>query len=742
MNVTISSIRALEKKYGMSVRYSGGSTTARDEGRALHHNECRYRQDAASPCGWKEPRTASDVIEIDHEGRTYGFLVPERPDPIVNTIASRRTFYEFDMLKDIRRRIGPEDLVLDIGAHVGNHAVYLAGVCGCQVLAFEPFQENFALLNANIELNGLGPRVKSLPIALGASAALGMVRLKDEQNRGSVVIDKVSHAPGIPIRPLDELELPRDPAVLKIDVEGAELEVLKGARSLLRRCRPLLYVETIDDDAFEAAIRLLDGFGYQVVACFNATPTFLFATTEDPRIGADERRLDRLFGRSCIRHHNELHELRVQIREKAWKLRQTKEVLRRTRRWLRKVMSVARRRRGGLVYRIRRALVTTTRLPGPIRRLFTRHLASRRMRRRTDSRVRSSGSRGLLRSPPASRSAALGAARAASPTAQTQPSTQRGLASPDLYFRDFFGLRLAFADRIIKEYNPLDGKRYILIGNPRKLFDAPDPTRCLLAHYGIDSVAESIVGMTSAGGGWYRAVARLKSFGVQSFLIMLDPKRNERLVAKRVAIPINAIRTIFIPNYKCGYASFRQFCFENFAEFRDHDPDRSSSLNRLVDFSECGDDGHFVFSTIRHPVTRFRSLYFDKFCRMDDRVSYNSFHMPFCSLLETDQLTPNDVLDVISKIPDEFSDAHWKSQHFNTTHNGRTLVDYYVRMEHMEEDLDEISRRVSFRFDLPKVLSTANIAQNHEHRSHFERESIREKLMRRYPGDFLNLGYS
>jgi hypothetical protein len=255
-------------------------------------------------------------------------------------------------------------------------------------------------------------------------------------------------------------------------------------------------------------------------------------------------------------------------------------------------------------------------------------------------------------------------------------------------------------------------------------------------------VADGTVGMTSARGGWYRAVANLKSLGVRSFVIMLDPKRNERLVAKRVAIPINAIKTIFIPNYKCGYASFRHFCFGNFAEFKYHDAERSDSLNQIIDFSQTSADRYFTFSIIRDPVSRFRSLYFDKFCRTDSENNYNLFRKPFCSLLEKDQLTPSDVLSFISEIPDEFSEAHWKSQYFNTTHDGRPLVDSYVRIEHIEEDFDEISRKLHFPFALPKTLSTAEIARAHKYRSHFERESLRRRLARRYPDDFLRLGYA
>jgi hypothetical protein len=312
----------------------------------------------------------------------------------------------------------------------------------------------------------------------------------------------------------------------------------------------------------------------------------------------------------------------------------------------------------------------------------------------------------------------------------------------EVVFRDFFGLRLAFADRIIKTGNAPDGEPYVFIGDPRKLFDAPDPMRCLRDHYGIDSVVDAIVGMTSAQGGWYRAVARLKSLGARSFVIMLDPRRNERLVARRVAIPINAIKTIFIPNYKCGYASFRQFCFDNFDEFAESDRSQSDSLNRMIDFSSSSVKPFFVFSTIRSPLSRFRSLYFDKFIRPPNHRNFRVFDKPFRLLLEKSELTPEDVLGVICQIPDEFSDSHWKSQYFNITFQGRELTDYRVRMEHMQKDLHKISRMVDFDLSMPVVLSTARISKVHKYQRHFEKTSLGDQLAKRYPDDFDKLGYA
>jgi hypothetical protein len=67
--------------------------------------------------------------------------------------------------------------------------------------------------------------------------------------------------------------------VIKIDVEGWELEVLRGAGSLIRHHRPLLYVE-ITEARFAETRELLDRYGYVGWKRFNATPTFLFLPKE------------------------------------------------------------------------------------------------------------------------------------------------------------------------------------------------------------------------------------------------------------------------------------------------------------------------------------------------------------------------------------------------------------------------------------------------------------------------------
>jgi hypothetical protein len=79
----------------------------------------------------------------------------------------------------------------------------------------------------------------------------------------------------VPVARLDDV-LAEAPDIIKIDVEGMEPAVLEGARGVLARHRPAVYVETLDDAAFAAVAAILGPLGYRAEARFNRDPTWLF----------------------------------------------------------------------------------------------------------------------------------------------------------------------------------------------------------------------------------------------------------------------------------------------------------------------------------------------------------------------------------------------------------------------------------------------------------------------------------
>lgn len=165
-----------------------------------------------------------------------------------------------------RQAIQPGWHVVEAGANIGTHTLILAQQVGPRgrVLAFEPQRVLFQTLCANVALNSLA-NVHCRQEALGAAAGTTYIpplNYNVENNFGGLSLTYTQGEP-VPVVPLDELHLPRCD-FFKIDVEGMELEVLRGAVETIRRCRPLLYVENDRPEQSPALIRFLQELGYEL----------------------------------------------------------------------------------------------------------------------------------------------------------------------------------------------------------------------------------------------------------------------------------------------------------------------------------------------------------------------------------------------------------------------------------------------------------------------------------------------
>jgi len=135
----------------------------------------------------------------------------------------------------------------DIGANIGLYSLYAARARGCRVMAFEPAPANFALLAKNIEINGLEESVSALPIALGNSNRLDALHMPDTDPGGAFATfgAKTSAAAvrlaclGFAIDRFVGDFAPPFPEHIKIDVDGSEEDIVRGATRTLadRRVR-------------------------------------------------------------------------------------------------------------------------------------------------------------------------------------------------------------------------------------------------------------------------------------------------------------------------------------------------------------------------------------------------------------------------------------------------------------------------------------------------------------------------
>lgn len=243
----------------------------------------------------KARRESEHVTTFRSHGVDVSLYLPDAADHIQKCIRRDRAFYEGQMLEHIRARLSPGTLALDVGANIGNHTVFLAKVCELNVISLEPGEHCFKILTRNIELNALQSRVTAYRKAAGQSAGRGVVVEAAPQNLGQTRVEQGPDGE-IEVVPIDALTIDLPVSLLKVDVEGMELEVLKGAAKTIERHRPLIYVEAQQREQLRAIQVYLSQFAYGALAEFNWTPTYLFAPcgTSGERFSAIMTRLDRM----------------------------------------------------------------------------------------------------------------------------------------------------------------------------------------------------------------------------------------------------------------------------------------------------------------------------------------------------------------------------------------------------------------------------------------------------------------
>jgi FkbM family methyltransferase len=220
-----------------------------------------------------------DRISFTHRKRTFHVPRPASADYIIGQIERRGSFYERQLLVALAARVGQGTVALDCGANIGNHALFFAGVMGLSVHAFEPVARNANLLAQTVAMNGLGDRVRIVPTALSDRVAVVAMSTPDAGNPGMFRIS--ASGEGVMTDTLDGYMLAQriDPAALaliKIDVEGHEAQVLRGGRATLQQTGAIVTAEMATLVEYDAILEVLAPCGYHPTGVFCTTPTVMF----------------------------------------------------------------------------------------------------------------------------------------------------------------------------------------------------------------------------------------------------------------------------------------------------------------------------------------------------------------------------------------------------------------------------------------------------------------------------------
>jgi FkbM family methyltransferase len=224
------------------------------------------------------------VSRFSKFGKEFVFFVDNTADYIQGHHLNGE-LYENEELRIIQEHAAGARVVVDIGANVGNHAIFMAKVLGAQkVYAFEPNRSAAEVLKLNVLLNNAGNTIDTSYVGLGLGERLGLFRVESPManNIGAarLVEEKAAGtggnpaeemrqmpppapgpekaaatnkglreegtAAGVMVCPFDSLSLAEEPQFVKIDVMGMEIPVLRGMSKTIKRFRPSMFIDVSD----------------------------------------------------------------------------------------------------------------------------------------------------------------------------------------------------------------------------------------------------------------------------------------------------------------------------------------------------------------------------------------------------------------------------------------------------------------------------------------------------------------
>ncbi|RKF17296.1 FkbM family methyltransferase [Roseovarius spongiae] len=185
-------------------------------------------------------------------------------DPVQNAWR-RGAFFEEEELTALEGHVKRGAHVIDIGANVGNHALYFATrLKAARVVVVEPNPLALAPLVANVLVNRLGDVIDLGALGVGLSdvseGGFGMKR--HDRNLGATRM--FAGRGEIEAHRGDDLFADETPDLIKVDVEGMEMKVLSGLQQTIARHRPVILIE-VDEENAQAFDEWRRDAGYEIV---------------------------------------------------------------------------------------------------------------------------------------------------------------------------------------------------------------------------------------------------------------------------------------------------------------------------------------------------------------------------------------------------------------------------------------------------------------------------------------------
>ena len=207
-----------------------------------------------SPCVNVHSTLIAEIDEIEQYATQWGeFWIPKPGKQVLDWLL-QEIFIDTDY-ENSRVAVNPGDVVVDCGGHVGVFARFALGQRAAKVVCIELDGLNFRCLCENLSAQHVQTVVFNT--ALWSRPTMLRILQASESDCHQVKEESIA-GPATTAVPLDELLSPLELKrvdLIKVDVEGAEAEVLKGAQMILRRFRPKLALAVYHDKGEELRVR-------------------------------------------------------------------------------------------------------------------------------------------------------------------------------------------------------------------------------------------------------------------------------------------------------------------------------------------------------------------------------------------------------------------------------------------------------------------------------------------------------
>ena len=184
-------------------------------------------------------RLAAGPVEVPFVDDTKLLVTPGQTGATGNIYVGLHELPEMALVLHLLR---PGDLFVDVGANVGSYTILAAGAVGARCIAFEPDPVTARALRANVAINNAGNRVDVREVVAGGESGEAQFSAGHDTLNHVVAGGPEEKSITVPMTTLDESLANESPTAMKVDVEGFESDVVRGARTVLSRASLLAVI--------------------------------------------------------------------------------------------------------------------------------------------------------------------------------------------------------------------------------------------------------------------------------------------------------------------------------------------------------------------------------------------------------------------------------------------------------------------------------------------------------------------